>query len=354
MDAPKLVNDILPHASFLGLEQRLLARWRGRPSPAAGRLVVGFSGGADSLALALALGRIAGRAAVQIVLAHIDHRQRSSSGEEAERARALAAGLNLAFATRHIPEQIIQRHVGVGREEALRRERYRLLATIANEQAADALALAHHADDQAETILLHLLRGAGGRGAAAMAEWTERPVPWWPETSADPMTIVVWRPFLTEPRAALRDYVSRSGLDPIEDPTNDDPLFRRNAIRRDVLPLLERIAPGAGAALARHATLAAADDAALAAFAAAALARASDSAGGVRVAPLRLEPAVVRGRALRAWVAESAPDVELSAERTAAALALVERGRGGIEIGSGWRIDRRGGVLRLRQGGERA
>jgi tRNA(Ile)-lysidine synthetase-like protein len=353
--APNLVNDLLPHATFLGLEQRLLGRWRGRPSPPAARLVVGFSGGIDSLALALALGRIADRAAMRIVLAHIDHQQRPSSGAEAERARALAERLGLPFFARHIPLVDLQRHRGVGVEEALRRERYRTLATIAGEQGADVLALAHQADDQAETLLLHLLRGAGLQGAAAMAEWAERRIPWWPEAPERPTTIRIWRPFLTEPRSMLRDYVVRAGLEPIVDPSNVDPLFRRNAIRRDVLPVLERIAPGASAALARYSALAAQDDATLAEFADCVLTRARDAVGGVRTAALLASPAAVRQRALRAWVAETAPDVELSAERTAAALALAEPGRGGaIEIGVGWMVVRCGGALRLRRNGEGA
>ncbi|HET7093002.1 MAG TPA: tRNA lysidine(34) synthetase, partial [Thermomicrobiales bacterium] len=234
-------------------------------------------------------------------------------------------------------------------------ERYRALAAIAREHDAAALVVAHQADDQAESVLLHLLRGAGLRGAAAMAEWSERTMPWWPEANEPAAPLVIWRPFLTEPRATLRDYLTRADLRSIDDPSNDDPRFRRNAIRRDLLPLLERIAPGAAAALARHAALAADEDAMLDDFAACALDEARRADGAVRVAPLLGAPVPLRRRALRAWVASAAPDVELSAERTAAALALADSGRGGtIEIGAGWTIARDGGVLRLDRNGERA
>ncbi|HEU0115170.1 MAG TPA: tRNA lysidine(34) synthetase TilS, partial [Thermomicrobiales bacterium] len=263
MSAPHPVNDILPHAALLGLEQRVLARWRGAPALAAARLVVGFSGGTDSLALALALRRIAGRAELDIVLAHIDHRQRPTSGEEAARARSLAREIGLPFFARHIPEDAVERHRGVGREEAMRRERYRALAAIAREHGAGALALAHQADDQAETVLLHLLRGAGLSGAAAMAEWSERPIPWWSAADEPAIAVMLWRPLLAERRATLRAYLAGAGLEPIEDPSNGDLAFRRNAIRRDLLPALQRIAPGASEALARHAAIAAEEDATL-------------------------------------------------------------------------------------------
>jgi tRNA(Ile)-lysidine synthetase-like protein len=340
----------LPTAALFGLEQRLLARWRARPSLPNARLIVGFSGGADSLALALALARIGERAGLEATLAHVDHGQRATSGVEQERALALAARLGLPARARHIPPQSIEKHRGVGREEAMRRVRYRALAAVAREERAAALVLAHQADDQAETLLLHLLRGGGLRGVSAMAEWTERSTPWWPDDEEPPVAIVVWRPMLMERRATLRAYLDRAGLEPIDEPSNDDVAFRRNAIRRDVLPLLERIAPGATDALARHAALAADEDATLTALAAEALNAARGPDGDVRAASLRAALPALRRRALRAWVAESAPDVELSAERTAAALALLEPGRGGaIEIGSGWMLERSGGTLRLRR-----
>jgi tRNA(Ile)-lysidine synthase len=350
MGARKPVNDILPRPTLLGLEQRLLARWRRRPALAAATLVVGFSGGTDSLALALALSRIAAPADARVALAHVDHGRRPASAIECERAGALASRLTLPFTARHIPDNNLRQHPGVGLEEAMRRERYRALAAVVRDEGAAALVLAHQADDQAETMLLHLLRGAGLRGAAAMAEWTERVVPWWPEAGEEPTVVPVWRPLLSESRATLRAYLAAAGLEPIEDPSNGDRAFRRNAIRHDALPLLERIAPGARDALVRHAALIADEDATLAALAARVLERARDADGNVRIAPLLAEPTALRRRALRTWVAETAPDVELSDERTAATLGLTEPGRGGaIEIGAGWMVARTGGALRLRR-----
>ncbi|HET7091990.1 MAG TPA: ATP-binding protein, partial [Thermomicrobiales bacterium] len=121
MDARNPVNVIMPPAALFGLEQRLLARWRRRPLLPSERLIVGFSGGTDSLALATALGRIAERAELRAILAHIDHRQRASSRAEAAQAAALAARLGLPFSTRHIPDDCLERHRGLGVEEALRR-----------------------------------------------------------------------------------------------------------------------------------------------------------------------------------------------------------------------------------------
>src|SRR5690242_15083380 len=113
MGAPQSVNDILPRATWLGLEQRLVARWRHCPSLASATLVVGFSGGTDSLALALALGRIADRADIRVTLAHVDHGQRPSSRAECAQAASLASRLGLPFVARHIPSDRLSKHPGV-------------------------------------------------------------------------------------------------------------------------------------------------------------------------------------------------------------------------------------------------
>ncbi len=338
----------------VGLEQRLALRLRGAGFAVGAPLVVGFSGGTDSLALAAAFARVRepGR---RIVLAHVDHGLRPDSADHADAANALAATLGLPFRACRIAGEPRSLHPGLGVEEAARRERYRLLAAIVRGEGAAALALAHHRDDQAETVLLHVLRGAGTSGAAAMAETVVRPVPWWDDPEAGPWPLTIWRPLIAEPRAELAAYVSATGLAPLHDPTNDDPAFRRNLVRHEVLPALEQVWPGAAAALSRHAALAAEDDALLSGMAAAVLAEARVH-GGLLAARVSGEPPAIARRVIRAWLVDNAPGLEISAERTDAVFGLLDPGRGGrrIDVGQGWTAIGRSGMIRLerRTGGE--
>jgi tRNA(Ile)-lysidine synthase len=162
----------------------VLARARAAGFTAHDRIVVGFSGGRDSLALAAALRWVQAVLGVEPVLVHVDHRLRASSGDEAKRAANLAESLNLRFQAVAVATPPTDVHFGVGVEEAARRERYRNLIAAAARYGACAIATAHHRGDQAETVLLHLLRGGGVHGAAGMAEHapTSRHIPGEPGT----------------------------------------------------------------------------------------------------------------------------------------------------------------------------
>ncbi|HLL50879.1 MAG TPA: tRNA lysidine(34) synthetase TilS, partial [Thermomicrobiales bacterium] len=154
----------------IGLEQRVLRRAREAGFGRQDQIVVGFSGGRDSLALAGALRWATRSLGIDVVLVHVDHQLRSSSKEEAERAAALANALEMDFRGVVVAVSPAVAHPGVGIEEAARRERYRILFEAAADHGAAAVATAHHREDQAETVLLHLLRGGGVHGAAGMAE----------------------------------------------------------------------------------------------------------------------------------------------------------------------------------------
>ena len=349
MQTDRAAPSLATRRGLVGLEQRVLARLRQLRCPPGVDLVVGFSGGADSLALAAVLGRIADRVCVRPVLAHVDHRLRSSSGEEQRRAEQLADALGLPFRALSVPGDVTARHPGVGTEEAARRERYRALAGVVTETDAAVLALAHHREDQAETVLLHLLRGAGVSGARGMAERTDLVVPWWDGEGAAPVHLTLWRPFLDEPRATVRAYVAGLGLAPVEDPSNDAHGPRRNALRHEALPLLERISPGAAAALARFARLAAEDDATLEALAETVAARAVTLTGDLDPARLSGEPAAVRRRVVRRWLRERTGCRSLSADRADAVLGLAMGSEGGrrVEVGEGMSVVTLGGVLRV-------
>ncbi|MDQ3694557.1 MAG: tRNA lysidine(34) synthetase TilS [Chloroflexota bacterium] len=337
-----------PRAGIGGLEQRLLASWRRLPPRSSAAVVVGFSGGGDSLALAAALGRIASLGNLSPTLVHIDHAWRATSRHEQRAAMTLASGLGLPFHAFRVPDEARAGHPGVGNEEAARRERYRLLAAAARAVGTDLIALAHHQDDQAETVLLHLLRGAGLAGASGMREVRQMTIPWW-EVGREEANLLLWRPFLCEPRTTIRAYAAATGLTPLMDPSNDDPAFRRNLLRAEAMPLLERIAPGATAALARFAALAAADDEALHALAAGLLRDAMTADRDLVRSRVMTRPPSVRRRLIRQWVQHAHPIALVTAERTEAMIDLLERGEPGkrVEIGDGWSVAATRGGLRI-------
>lgn len=230
----------LPDNALLGIEQRLLRRLPEAGLDPGQTVVVGFSGGPDSLALALALARIGPLADVAPLACHVDHGVRPESAADAQRAKRLATRIGVPFIDHRLRDDDRAAHLGVGPEEMLRRGRYGALTRTAFGRSSHVLALAHHAEDQAETVLLHIGRGAGLRGAGAMQPVSVLPYPWWNGAEAD-LELVVWRPFLEERRVDLDDYVAQSGLKPVIDPSNGDPAYRRNGIRHQLLPLYESL-----------------------------------------------------------------------------------------------------------------
>lgn len=342
-----------------GIEQRLLARARRQGLQPGDLLVVGFSGGRDSLVLAAALRRVEQVLRVQPVLVHVDHHLRTGSDIDAARAMDLAVSLGLEAATCRLPAHPAEVHPGVGIEEAARRERYRVLFAEADARKAAAVVTAHHQADQAETVLLHLLRGGGVHGASGMAEWTAfatGPIPEVAGHNISPETlrpIGLWRPFLSETRGAIDVALHDVGLQPIEDPSNVDRELRRNALRHEVLPLLETHFPGATAALARYAELAADDDRALQEMVEQLYPSAVDPGGYFQRSALAEQPLALRRRLLREWVLRKTGIELLSAERTSALLGLSESGEPGkfVEVGGGWRVRYTPDALHVETGG---
>ncbi|MBW3634700.1 MAG: TilS substrate-binding domain-containing protein, partial [Chloroflexi bacterium] len=151
-----------------------------------------------------------------------------------------------------------------------------------------------------------------------------------------------------EPREAITAFVQAIGLEPIEDPSNEDTTLRRNALRHDVLPVLERHFPQASAALARYAALAAEDDRALEAIALSTLDEVIDPGGLLATKPLGEQPMAIQRRVIRGWLMKVTGSSALTAERTDAVLALARARQGGrsIEIGEGWTVRRERGMLR--------
>lgn len=313
-------------------------------------VLVGFSGGMDSLALLVALRALERIDLVQLTAVHVDHGVRETSEGEARQVMALADGLGVRCELWSVVAKDLARHRGVGVEEALRRERYRAFAAVSERVGAGIVATAHHQRDQAETVLLHLLRGSGLRGASSMRTMTELVVPWWADSGVFPRSLRVWRPFLDEPAAVLREFVNDFALPVVDDPTNDDPRFRRNAIRHEVLPILERVMPGAVANLAGFAALAAEDDDVLDRLATETLEAATEGPD-LRRSVIRDLPIGLQRRVLRRWVLDVAPRLELSSQRVEA-LRRATCGREGgvrIQLGGGWEVSIARDLLRLEQ-----
>ncbi len=222
-------------------------------------VVVAVSGGADSLCLLHAL--LAGQEehGAHLYVAHLNHRLRPEAADEATRVTALAGqwGLPVTVGTADVPALMQQE--GVAAEEGARRARYRFLAQVAKEVGAAAIALGHTADDQVETVLMHLLRGSGLGGLRGMrprssaASWITAGT-----QPTQPLSLV--RPLLDVSRADTEEYCAACGLHPVADPWNDDLRFLRVRLRREVLPFLERINPNFRQALLRLAQLAAWQD----------------------------------------------------------------------------------------------
>jgi len=197
-------------------------------------LLVGCSGGGDSVALVDILRELCPH--VRLTLIHCDHQARPESAADAMFVSAYAASLGLECRIVLAPLPAL----ATGSREAgwrdLRRAAFR---SATDELSADAVALGHTADDQAETVLLNLARGSGLRGLAAM------------QSRIDHDGLVVLRPLLGMRRRALRHYAHERGLEWRRDASNDDVAFSRNRIRASVVPELEAIAPGAVANIAR-------------------------------------------------------------------------------------------------------
>ncbi|MBI4355289.1 MAG: tRNA lysidine(34) synthetase TilS [Candidatus Omnitrophica bacterium] len=191
------------------------------------RLIVGVSGGVDSVALASLLCRLQPAYRWTIVLGHIDHRLRDGAAETSL-VQGLGARLGAQVLVESVDVPAAHRQQGGSIEELARRMRYEALVRMARSCHARAVAVAHTRDDQAETVLMRLVRGAGIAGTSGM-----------PYARALEERRLV-RPLLDCRRQELEAHVRSAALPTVEDPTNRDPQFFRNRIRHQLLPLLEQ------------------------------------------------------------------------------------------------------------------
>jgi tRNA(Ile)-lysidine synthase len=217
------------------------------------RMVLAVSGGRDSMALLHAVVHHLPRAAERACVATFNHGIRPEAAAEVSLVQAWCArhGIQCCAGAGDAPALVAH---GGNLEAAARELRYAFLAQVAQAWGAALIVTAHHADDQAETVLLHALRGASLHGLVGMR-------PRSPHPQQPDLTLV--RPLLRVPRSAINAYVEAHGVPYLDDRSNADLDYTRNALRLNVLPLLEQLNPQVSAALARLAQLAADDLAAV-------------------------------------------------------------------------------------------
>jgi len=302
------------------------------------RVLVAVSGGPDSTCLLLMLAALRRSLRFEIVAAYFDHRLRGARPAERERnaVRALCERLGVPF---RCGAGDVRAHAKARRrsiEEAARELRYRYLARAARAARCDAVAAGHTRDDQAETVLLHLIRGSGLRGLAAMA-----PSSAWPLStrSAAPRLI---RPLLCLSRHETERCCRAAGVTPLRDPTNRSRSHLRNRLRHDLLPRLRKYNPRIEEALARLASAASGDIELLERLATATLAGASIEDGVVRIARRTFGdlPQALRAHTLRLACAQLLGDARGLSERHVRAVlrAAAAPGGGRLDLPRGLRV----------------
>jgi tRNA(Ile)-lysidine synthase len=219
--ADRRLRDLLEHA-LAGLP----------PGP----LLVAHSGGLDSTVLLHGLAHSGAARERGLRAVHVDHQLQADSAMWSRHCEKFAAQLGVPLETRTVE---VARAQGLGLEATARRARYGVIEQMLGD--GEILVLAHHRDDQAETVLLKLLRGAGPEGLGAM------------RTLRRFGRGLCWRPLLTLPRAALRTYAERHALTWIEDPSNADVSLDRNYLRIEILPRIARRWPEAETSIAQSA-----------------------------------------------------------------------------------------------------
>jgi tRNA(Ile)-lysidine synthase len=324
----------------------LLVEWHKLRLPTANEtVVVGVSGGADSTALLLALNelRSASKLSTNICVAHLDHKLRSTSAKDARWVSALAAKLGYECVIGRSKVAEIARANNDNLEQAARQARYAFLERTAKRKSAKYVLTAHTMDDQAETVLMRLMRGSAGAGLGGMEAM--RPL-------ATSGSIKLVRPLLWARRHDTESYCRFRKVEYLVDETNSDPALSRVRVRQQLLPLMQSFNNRIVEALSRTAAQLREDRAVL--FKGAdellqrALASDGDEEGETKAPPLNVkllanEPPALRRRALRQWLSEARGSTRrLEMVHLLAVEKLLEGNAGGrtVELPGGGRVRR--------------
>lgn len=282
-------------------------------------VVSALSGGPDSVALLDALLRAVRKAGAVVVAAHLDHALRRDSAADAQFCEELCDRLKVRLRSgRSRPSAQARRDGGL--EEAARLARYSFLRRVAREENATAIVLGHTLDDQAETVLMRLVRGSGALGLSAMKPWDGE----------------LLRPLLETRRTAVMAHLNAYRLPYRSDPTNTDTAYLRNRVRHELLPLIEeKFNPNIAEALGRTARTLAEEHSALREVAARLLDRAAASAvegAAYELAVLRSAPEGLAKTALREALRRFGGLRSVSFTHVEGLFGLVLQGRGGASL----------------------
>lgn len=226
--------------------------------PESGPVVVAVSGGVDSMVLLDVLLRLGG----DLIVAHVNYGLRAGADGDEALVRSCCRDADVPCHVAHLDADREARETGTSMQEAARDLRYDYVARLARDYDARAVATGHHRDDQAETVLLQLFRGAGPAALAGMRP--SRPLETMdsmhaalgpPPGEPEPNTARLIRPLLSVPRRAIEAYAEERGLKWREDPTNTSGDGARSLLRTEVMPEVETIFPGASERIAHTATL---------------------------------------------------------------------------------------------------
>lgn len=191
-------------------------------------VVIALSGGPDSLCLLYLMHRLSKKLNLKLIVAHLNHCLRPEAEEEVQGLKALAESLSLPFVTRTVDIKRLKGEKGISEEEAGRLARYSLLFDAAREYNVSKIALGHHLDDQAETVLFNIIRGTGPDGLAGILPLSRRG------------SFMLIRPLLCFRRSEIEKFCSDNNLSPYADSTNLALYYTRNRLRLELIPQIER------------------------------------------------------------------------------------------------------------------
>lgn len=332
-----------------GFPRLLFAEWRRLKLPPNETLVVGVSGGADSTALLLALDELnkAQKTSLTICVAHLDHGIRPDSKKDAQWVRKLARKMDLKCVIGRTNAAAEASATSENLEQTARRLRYEFLERTARRLQVKFVLTGHTMDDQAETVLLRLIRGSAGEGLSGMDALR-------PLSKGSQITLV--RPLLWARHSQTEDYCHHRQADFLHDEMNDDERFARVKIRKQVLPLMQQVNKRVVEALSRTAALLKDDGEVLVNDADLLLSRAMEGVPfnpeaeipALRVDVLLGAPPALRRRAIRKWISNGrGHSRRLEMVHLLAVDGLLQGSKGGrvVELPSGFRVRRKKGWL---------
>ncbi|MEI6971912.1 MAG: tRNA lysidine(34) synthetase TilS [bacterium] len=307
-------------------------------------VLVAVSGGADSVAVLHAMAGLSRSLGITVSVAHLNHRIRGRAADaDAEFVRATARRLKLVCVTGRADVPGVARRKGISLEMAAREERYKFLRKAASKVGADCVVTAHTADDQAETILLRLIRGTGVTGLGGI------------RYRATIGGLVVIRPMLDVRKSDAIAYLRSIKAGWREDKSNSDMEFQRNRVRHELIPLLERtLNPAIRRALIQTGSILRDEDEWVESLAAAILRKCTEGrpAGRLSISALMRQPLAARRRVLRLWLAAGGMEPEcmcFDAIGRVDAVARLKRGNSATCLPGGWQAARIDGDLELRR-----